>query len=400
VNLRTLLSLVVLLLLCGLARPAQAAENDTARQIMVMLPMPAPHFQPNASYAGSYGGQDGRSARVRLANRLAKSYRLAIVSEWPMPRLGVHCFVMEVAASDQPQDVAAKVTKEDGVSWSEPLHEFRGEASTAPDPLFSAQPAATQWRLAELHSVATGRNVRVAVVDSGIELTHPDLRGQVEVAKNFVTAPAAVENHGTSVAGVIAARDGNGLGISGVAPEARLLGLRACTQNAAATVCDSLSLAKALDFALARDAQVINLSLSGPNDILLSKLIDAALARGVFVVAAFDRAARDGGFPASHTGVVAVNEALAPGRDIPTTTTGGRWGVVNGSSYAAAHVSGLLALVRQRSPSARGASTLVIRKANGTIDACATLLKASELCVCDCGASKDVLAQSASAAGR
>ena len=89
-------------------------------------------------------------------------------------------------------------------------------------------------------------------------------------------------------------------------------------------MCDTLSLAKALYFAIGHDAQVINLSLSGPPDPLLGRLIDAALSRGMVVVGALDPNAADGGFPADHPGVVAVSDdpaitipgaLVAPGRE-------------------------------------------------------------------------------------
>src|SRR5206468_5692298 len=107
---------------------------------------------------------------------------------------------------------------------------------------------------------------------------------------------------------------------------------------------DSLSLAKALVFAIEHKAEVINLSLSGPPAPLLGKLIDVAGARGAAVVGAYDPDLPAGGFPASHPGVIAVSDSgpappsvfLAPGRDIPVTEPGGRWGLADGSSYAAA----------------------------------------------------------------
>jgi subtilisin family serine protease len=199
---------------------------------------------------------------------------------------------------------------------------------------------------------------------------------------------------------VIAAKSDNGLGIAGVAPGARLLGLRACWQKSgsgAPTVCDGLSLAKALYFAVQGKADVINLSLSGPDSRLLRALIDAALQRGSVVVTAYDRSERDGGFPASVDGVIAVSDRslaatsadvyIAPGRDVPTTEPGGRWFLVNGSSFSAAHVSGLAALVRQRRPSAN--LTLVSdRREGGTIDACATLARAANGCDCNCGGAR------------
>src|SRR5258706_13081491 len=98
--------------------------------------------------------------------------------------------------------------------------------------------------------MATGRNVLVGVVDSQLERSHPGLVGQVRVARDFARGPPSLgEQHGTGVAGIIAARADNGIGIVGVAPGASLMALRACWQpspTAPATICDSLTLAQAL----------------------------------------------------------------------------------------------------------------------------------------------------------
>jgi subtilisin family serine protease len=235
--------------------------------------------------------------------------------------------------------------------------------------------------------------VKIAVIDSGIQADHPDLTGQIIVNRNFVAGQAEVaEAHGTGVAGVIAARSDNGIGIAGIAPGARLLGLRACWQQHEATVCDGLSLAKAIYFAVGEKADIINLSLSGTDSRLLRTLLQAALERGSVVVTAYDKNKPEGGFPASVPGVIAVSDGsfaglsgqvyIAPGRDVPTTEPGGRWFLVNGSSFSAAHVSGLAALVRQKR---RSGMTLVSdRPVGGTIDACATLSRAASSCDCSC----------------
>jgi hypothetical protein len=410
-----ILSLAIWLAAAGLARAADAGVHGRPdpraahQQILVLLRLPPEHFRPNADYSDSYGDASGHSARRRIATRLAHEHGLTLVTDWPLPLVGVDCFVMAIPADRSPNEVAALLSRDPQVAWSEPMNVYHalGGAASHNDPLYPVQPAAREWRLAELHEVATGRNVRVAVIDSMIEKTHPDLLGQVVVSENFVIdQPDAPEQHGTGVAGVIAARADNGIGIAGIAPNARLMALRACWQPAvqpnrgASTICDSLSLAKALHFAITHDAQVINLSLSGPPDPLLGRLLDAALARGVTVVGAFDRGLPDGGFPAMHAGVVAVadeelgapaaNVYLAPGRDVPTTQPGGRWFLVNGSSYAAAQVSGLLALVRERTALKQGSLALVtLRRGGGAIDACATLMRASGPCDCACSHARE-----------
>jgi hypothetical protein len=380
----------------GLARDAMAPAA-AGQQVLMMLRLAPAHVRPGSDYAGAYGDGAERSALRRLAGRLARQNGLTLVDDWPMPLVGVDCFVLSVPSGRSPADVAQRLSRDPEVAWSQPMNLYRAEgAAPATARLYLAEPAAREWRLTDLHKVATGRNVRVALIDSMVDATHPDLAGQIGASQNFVAGHApAPEQHGTAVAGVIAAR---GVGVLGVAPGARLLALRACWQQAPpprggspATVCDSLSLAKALDFAIGHDAQVINLSLAGPPDPLLGKLIDLALARRAVVVAAFDPGLSGGGFPASHPGVVAVADEAwgaepagvygAPGRDVPTTTPGGHWGLVSGSSFAAAHVSGLFALVREhRGASAEPPKLTAASPAGGTIDACASLLGAAAAC--------------------
>lgn len=399
-NLQRLLCAVLLLCLAGTAaiaaEPAPATQAES-QQVLVLLRLPAEHFRADGNYAGSYGDGLGRSARRRVALQLAREHGLQLAGDWPMPALGLDCYVMAVPESRQPAQVAEGLSRDRRVEWAQAMQVYRAQQpppqapSSGADPLLPAQPNARAWRLAELHRLATGRNVRVALIDSLADRQHPDLAGQVVQHEDFVdethqATTAGAEQHGTAVAGLLAARGGNGVGIVGVAPQARLLALRACHQLAPdSTVCTSLALAKALYFALGSEARIINLSLSGPADRLLARLIDLALARGISVVAAYDRSLPQGGFPASHAGVVAVADddtappagsgALqAPARDLPTTTPGGRWGFVSGASYAAAQVSGLLALLRELQPGA--AAPPLVRAPDGGIDTCATLLQA------------------------
>ncbi len=385
------------------ARSEPAAVSGGAGQVLVLLRLPAPHSRLGSDYGGSYGDGAGRAARRRIAAGLARDHGLALVDDWPMPLLGVDCFIMSVPEGQSLAAVSAALSSEPGVAGAQPVNLFHTQgrpvdASAArADPLLPAQPTADAWHLKALHKVVQGRGVRVAVVDSRIDTTHPDLAGQVVLTRSFVTDRFdRPEEHGTAVAGIIAAIADNGIGIAGVAPRARLLGLRACWQRdvvPTVTVCDTLSLARALHFAVEADAQIVNLSLSGPSDALLARLLDVALARGMTIVAAVDPALPRGGFPASYAGVVAVTDDVrapaspgvyvAPGRGVPATQTGGRWYLVDGSSYAAAEVSGLLALVRGRR---QGIPLLVSTLPNGgAIDSCATLRQANGGDVCAVG---------------
>jgi subtilisin family serine protease len=384
---------------------AAPADDRGQHQLLVMLRLPAAHYRPDSSYGGSYLNDSGRSARHRRAEALARQHGLTLVDDWPMPVLGLDCYVMRYADNDNAERIIALLARDPQVEWAQPVARFSGmggaEPQAAADALYPVQPAARYWHVAELHRYATGREVKVAVIDSGIDAGHPDLQGQLAINANFVDAgPTPAENHGTAVAGIIGARAGNG-GMLGVAPQARLMGLRACWQLPdLATRCNSFTLGKAINYAILNGAKVINLSLSGPPDRLLDRLLDIALERGIGVVGAIDAQASGPAFPASHRGVLAVasqaqegatagtggatvialpaRALLAPGNDIPATAPGGRWSFVSGSSYAAAHVSGMLALLDELQPGATPAQLRrLLQPAEmlnaGTIDACASI---------------------------
>ena len=398
--LRCLMAVAALAAPCGAAQlhaDATASDSMPSRQILVMLKMAPQHLHVGGAYGGRYGDASAWSVRRRTAQSIAETNGFALVDGWPMPLIGVDCYVMRLSAGVPVDAAIDRISKDPRVAWSEPMQLYQAQGGTparASDPLAPVEPASSEWRLADLHKVATGRGVTVAIIDSKVEVTHPDLSGHFVADKNFLASdPAAAEQHGTAVAGIIGAGAGNGIGIAGIAPGAELMALRACWQvrsaTASPTLCESLGIARALQYAIERKADVINLSLSGPPGILLQKLIDIALARKASVIAAFDPTLPRGGFPASMPGVVAVadqslqnlpaNVYGAPGRDVPTTEPGGKWYLVNGTSYAVAHVSGLVALVRERH-----APVSLARSTSGRINACATLLRTTRACDCDC----------------
>jgi subtilisin family serine protease len=388
-----------------------AIPGSTARQILVMLRLPPPHFRPDADYATGYHLLFGRDARRRIAEALAEEHNLKLIADWPMLALGVDCFVMEIPAENSAAYLVERLSQDPRVESVQRMNLFQVLGHN--DPLYPLQPSAKLWHLADLHEIATGKDVRVAQIDTGVEVNHPDLDGRVTLAQNFVDgSPYVAETHGTAVAGIIAARADDGIGIAGVAPRAKLMALRACWQESDfsdAAFCSSFTLAKALQFSLEHNAQVINLSLGGPPDRLLERLMNVALAHGVTIVAAVDPQIGNGGFPASHAGVLAVSgdearEAradflLAPGRDIPTTTPGRRWSFVAGSSFAAAHVTGMVALLRELTPritSAQIHDALAPAATSGLaagrpvmIDACAAIARAAATCACACAVTRE-----------
>ncbi len=340
----------------------QEKQSDKSYQIMVMIELPPNHIQPGSAYSAGYGNARQKAIRKRLGNSIARQYGIELIDNWPMPLAGIDCFIMSVPSNIEMNLLVKKITADKRVSWVEPMEDYEVLASqrTYNDPLYSVSPAGQKWKIADLHQKWTGRNVSIAVIDTQIERNHPDLIGRIKTSKNFTSlANSIAELHGTSVAGVISAKANNGIGIAGIAPSAEIIGLRACWQSTSngRSICNTLSLARALNYATEKRVDIINLSLGGPPSKLLSQLIDIAIGRNIAIVAAYNEKLPSGGFPASHKKVIAVSSDSesyrisrgfkAPGNAIPTTRPGGKWHLADGSSYAAAHVSGLLALMQE-----------------------------------------------------
>ena len=390
-------------------RESPARTTATDRQILVMLKeSPVRHYLPGAVFLPAYGSGSAPSGQLKNVRDLAREYDFRLLSDWPMPAIGVRCFLGEVPAGQVPKDVATRLAADPRVESAQPVQIFRALGRN--DPYYALQTNAKLLQLDQLHRMATGRNIKVALIDTGVDLNHPDLEGQLSAAKNFVDETEYVaEVHGTAVAGIIAAKADNGIGIVGVAPAATLMPLRACwqrTKEAWDALCSSFTLAKAIQYALIHHARVLNLSLTGPRDRLLERLIDKAIEQGVTVIGAIDPAAPDDSFPATHPNVIAVASAgiaspdhgaiLAPGDQVLTTLPNATWGFVSGSSFATAQVTGIAALLLERSLGLkpRDISALLHEHRGQTgpagdapvLDACAALasISASRDCHC-CG---------------
>ena len=228
----------------------------------------------------------------RIPVEIAGAHGLRHIGAFPLTSIGVQCLVFEVPANRAMDEVLRRLAADHRVESAQPNQVFRNLATDPPDPYASFQYGARVIRAPQAHRWATGRGVTVAVIDTGIETKHPDLRGRVAKTENFVDGGAqsfAQDRHGTAVAGVIGARANNNEGIFGVAPEADLIGIKACWHSTAGGLearCSSWTLAKAIDFAVINGTRVINLSLGGPPDPLLTRLIAKAIERGTTVVAA------------------------------------------------------------------------------------------------------------------
>src|SRR3977135_2124477 len=131
----------------------------------------------------------------------------------------------------------------------------------APDPLRPQQWGLDMIGADPAHQVATGSGAVVAVIDSGVQADHPDLAGRLLPGYDFVDddgTPQDGNGHGTHVTGIVAADAGNGIGIEGVAPGARVLPVRGLGNDGSGS---TAAVAQGIDYAVAHHADVINLSL-------------------------------------------------------------------------------------------------------------------------------------------
>jgi hypothetical protein len=331
-------------------------------------------------------------------SELRRAYDLREVAAWPIVSLSLHCAVLEIAPTASRDEVLKLLAHDPRVRVAQPLQTFATLTDAGyNDPYVSLQRGFAAIQAQGAQQWSRGEGVRVAIVDTGLDATHPDLKGRIESQRNFVDEDAqrfAADRHGTAVAGVIAAVANNREGIVGVAPQAELLAFKACWQaepRADAAQCNSFTLAQAINGAIESGAQIVNLSLAGPADPLLSALVVQGLAHGIIFVGAVPRDGTLDGFPAGIPGVIAVDSTgdargaavlSAPGRDILTLTPGGHYDFASGSSLAAAHVSGAIALLLRQSPhlTAIAINDLLRRTSlrdpagQSTVNACAALL--------------------------
>jgi len=256
-----------------------------------------------------------------------------------------------------------------------------GSGTPAALPVVSGTPwSLDRFPLGQLHALAQGKGVTVAVIDTGVAAGNAQLTGAVLPGKDEISgdsAPTTTDpvGHGTEVAGIIAARPVAGTGFTGIAPEAKILSIRASDSSGDG---NSSVLAKAVEDAVAAHAQVVNISqdvqengtpvAQSPSSPLGRAVADAVAHDVVVVAAAGNEGLDEKTYPAAFPGVLAVGASdynderasfseegdfvgvAAPGVDMVTTWPGGGQCSTQGTSFAAPYVAGVAALIRQLHP--------------------------------------------------
>ena len=229
-----------------------------------------------------------------------------------------------------------------------------------------AQYALAQLRLPQAHMLARGMNVTIAVIDSGIDASHPELANSIADSFDALGSKEGPHVHGTGIAGAIAAH----AKLMGSAPEVRILAIRAFGAVSNGAESSSYVILKSLNYAVLHGAQIINMSFAGPKDPLIERGIAATAAKGIVLVAAAGNAGAKSPplYPAANPNVIAVSgtdakEKLfaasnrgshitlaAPAADIFLPAPDGKYQMTSGTSFSAAFVSGIAALMLERNP--------------------------------------------------
>lgn len=229
----------------------------------------------------------------------------------------------------------------------------------------AAQYAVAQLRLPQAHQLVRGMNVTIAVIDSGVDARHPELANSVADNFDALGSKEGPHVHGTGIAGAIVAH----ARLMGSAPEARLLAIRAFGGGSKGES-TSYVIIRGMNYAAEHGAQIINMSFAGPKDPLIERAIAATAARGILMVAAAGNAGAKSPplYPAANPNVIAVSgtdaqEKLfaasnrgnhiaiaAPGTDIFLPAPDEKYQITSGTSFSAAYVSGVAALIMERNP--------------------------------------------------
>jgi subtilisin family serine protease len=230
----------------------------------------------------------------------------------------------------------------------------------------AAQYILQKLQINDVHRLARGTNVPIAVIDSEIDASHPDLQGVIVQRFSAAGAPEKPHPHGTGMAGAIASHQR----LMGIAPSSRLYAVHAFSTKAASAESTTFNILKGLDWAQSQNVRIINMSFAGPKDPSLEHSLKAAYDKGIVLIAAAGNAGPKSPplYPGADPSVIAVTatdaddkifaganrgkyiSVAAPGVDVLVPAPDNAYQLTTGTSVAAAEVSGIAALLLERNP--------------------------------------------------
>jgi subtilisin family serine protease len=311
------------------------------------------------------------SPSQQTVEALARRHRLNRLESQRLASLSSTWFRWQIPDGRSVREVVRLLAADPAVQSVQPNYQFKTTQELEPagqgtsgDP---AQYMIGKLRLPQAHSLARGEKVLIAVIDSGIDDTHPELKDAVVGAFDALDTPEKAHTHGTAIAGAIAAQ----ARLMGVAPRAHILGVRAFGATSDGADSTTFRINKGLDWAIQQGVRVINMSFAGPRqDPAMARMLAAAHAKGIVLIAAAGNAGPKSPplYPAADPNVIAVTATdlddrlfpasnrgrhiavAAPGVDILVPAPEVKYQLISGTSFAAAHVSGVAALMLERKP--------------------------------------------------
>ncbi len=300
------------------------------------------------------------------ADELARRHGLRRISSENFPLIGATFGLFRIADGRPYETVRREFAADGSVRSVQPNFRYvlQDQKSVAPSEGDPAQYALAKLRLPQAHTLVHGANVTIAVIDSGIDARHPELTDSV--ADNFDALGSAEgpHIHGTGIAGAIVAH----ARLMGSAPQARLIAIRAFGGANGGAESSSYIILRSLNYAAEHGAQIVNMSFAGPKDAVIERAIAATAARGLVLIAAAGNAGAKSPplYPAANPNVIAVSATdqqdrlftasnrgnyiavAAPGVDIFLPAPDGKYQMTSGTSFSAAYVSGVAALLLER----------------------------------------------------
>jgi Subtilase family len=318
------------------------------------------------SFAGEFVAEIDAGLSAAEADQLARRHGLERIASENVPLIGATIGLFRITDGRPAETVRRAFAADGSVRSVQPNFRYllQDQANSGPAEGDPAQYALAKLRLPQAHTLARGANVTIAVIDSGIDAGHPELANSVADTFDALGSAEGPHVHGTGIAGAIVAH----ARLMGSAPEARLIAIRAFGGTAGAAESSSYTILRSLNYAAEHGAQIVNMSFAGPKDAVIERAIAATAARGLVLVAAAGNAGAKSPplYPAANPNVIAVSATdqqdrlfqasnrgnyvalAAPGVDIFLPAPGGKYQMTSGTSFSAAYVSGVAALLLER----------------------------------------------------
>jgi subtilisin family serine protease len=308
---------------------------------------------------------------------LARRHALVRLDSMSFPLIGSTVALFRIGDRRSPQAVIRALGADARVRSAQLNFRYKlQDDKPVPSAAAPLQYALAKLRLPEAHALSRGQDVIIAVIDSGIDAGHPELAGALAGSFDALGSKEGPHLHGTGIAGIIVSH----AQLTGSAPAAKVLAIRAFGVTQGRGESTSYVILKGIDHAAAQGARIVNMSFAGPNDPLIARGIAALASRDIVMVAASgnEGAKSPPLYPAANPSVIAVGATdssdrlfppsnrgayiavTAPGAEIFLAAPDGKYRTDSGTSFSAAFVSGVVALMLERDPGLKPARVRAI----------------------------------------